>query len=119
MNPEDRALFFRGIAVMIFGGILVSAFPSTVSEIFLFVVSGAFIVYLTIRLNRNRRNVPALDKPLPKMLYSDDWYREARWAVVGCVFLAILMAAILLFVPPPIQCPNWRLPDKGSITTRI
>jgi hypothetical protein len=124
MNQRELSFFYRGVGFFILGGIAVTVLSSIdqhqhpwayyVREIAvacLFIAGAAFIVFMTFRRQSNK---PARTQPLPPSLYSDSWHKIARFAVVACVLLSVVTAAILLFVAPPKQCPNWYLPDRAS-----
>src|SRR6266567_7827934 len=117
MNQKGLSFFYRGVIFFILAGIAVEALPASpvknIANILLFIAAGVFIFLVVFRV-RGFFSAPIVDKPLPLELYSDNWYHLARFADIGCVLLALMTAAILLFVPPPKQCQNWHLPDGPS-----
>jgi hypothetical protein len=48
----------------------------------------------------------------PPEFDTGNWVKIARFAVTAGTLLSTVMAAILLMVDPPKQCPNWHLNDK-------
>ncbi len=50
----------------------------------------------------------------PPEFDTGNWVKMARFAAAAGTFLSIVMAAILLMVDAPKQCPNWHLNDGHS-----
>jgi len=125
MNQKQLSLVYRGTLLLVAGGTIVALLSradqpwakdagSVGTGIWLIAV-GVFTILVTLRHFRQFLNAPARDDPLPKSLYSDSWYHLARLAVAASVLLALTLAAVLLLVEPPQQCPDWRLPGKHSM----
>jgi hypothetical protein len=122
MKQKELLSFYRGLLLLLAGAGTVSLLSSVdqpwakaaaaIGSSALFLAGAAFIVFVTFRQFRQFVNAPTRDEPLPSSLYLDYWYRLARLAVTASVVQGAILVAVLLFVEPPQQCPNWHLPDK-------
>ena len=122
MNQKELSSFYRGLLLLLAGGGTVALLSgvdqpwakraAAIGSVALFLAGAAFIVSLTFRQFRRFLNTPVRDEPLPSSLYLEHWHRVARLAVAASVVLQLILVAVLLFVEPPKQCPNWHLTDK-------
>jgi len=69
---------------------------------------------VNVRGFRQFLNAPVSDEPLPASLYADYWHRMVRVAVMASILLSVILAAVLLFVEPPDQCPAGHVPDNQA-----
>jgi hypothetical protein len=123
MNQEQLSSFYRGCLLLLVGAGTVALLSSVeqpwaklaaaIGGVVLFFAGAAFIILVTFRQFRQFLNAPVRDQPLPSSLYLEPWHRLAQLAVAASVVLAVILVAVLLFVEPPKQCPNWHLPDYG------
>ena len=120
MNQKQLSSLYRGILLLLAGGGTVALLSrvdqpwakeaTAIGSVILFLGGAAFIIFVT--LAQSGLNAPVRDEPLPSSLYLHHWHRLARLAVAASVVLQVILVAVLLFVEPPKQCPNWLLPDK-------
>lgn len=124
MKQKELLSFYRGLLLLLAGAGAISLLSSldqpwakaaaVIGFIALFLAGAAFIIFVTLRQFRQFVNAPIRDEPLPSSLSLDHWHRLARPAVTASAVLGAIFVAVLLFVEPPKQCPNWHLPDKRS-----
>ncbi|HEX3116673.1 MAG TPA: hypothetical protein VHQ48_14425 [Bradyrhizobium sp.] len=124
MNQRELSFFYRGILLLILGGFAIRLLSSieqpwayysgNIAVVFLFVAGAAFTIFVSVRQFRQFLNAPLPDEPLPEGLYLDRWHRAAGIAVLASVLLSAVLVAVLLFVEPPRQCPNWHYADRRS-----
>src|SRR5215831_20392401 len=124
MQQSDVSFFYRGVLLLLLGGIAITLLSSinqpwayyvrTIGTASLFIGSAALISYVAIKGFRQYLDAPICDEPLPSSLLLDQWHRIAQLVVMASVFLAVIFVMVLLFVEPPKKCPNWHLPSNRS-----
>src|SRR5215831_4339792 len=124
MQQSDVSFFYRGVLLLLLGGIAITLLSSinqpwayyvrTIGTVSLFIGGAAFISYVAIKGFRQFLDAPIRDEPLPSSLLLDQWHRIAQLAAMVSVFLAVIFVMVLLFVEPPKKCPNWHLPSNRS-----
>ena len=122
MNQKELSSLYRRLLLLLAGGGTVGLLSridqpwakeaAAIGSVALFLGSATFIIFLTFRQFRQFLNASVCDESLPSSLYLDHWHRLARLAVAASVVLQLILVAVLLFVEPPKQCPNWHLADK-------
>ena len=126
MNQREFSSFFRYVLLFILGAGALELLSSidrpwarligTAGGVVLFLGLGAFIIFTSVKEFKAFVSAPVRDEPLPPSLRLDRWHRVAELAVAASLLSAIILVAVLLFVEPPKQCPNWDVPSQGSST---
>src|SRR5262249_37574484 len=124
MQQSDVSFFYRGVLLLLLGGIAITLLSSinqpwayyvrTIGTVSLFIGGPAFISHVSVKGFRKFLDGPMRGEPLPSSLLLDQWHRIAQLAVMASVFLAVIFVMVLLFVEPPKKCPNWHLPSNRS-----
>jgi hypothetical protein len=124
MKQKELLSFYRALLLLLAGAGTVSLLSrvdqpwakaaAAIGSIAVFLAVAGFVVFVTFRQFRQFVNAPApaRDEPLPSSLYLAYWHRLAWLAVTASVVQGAILVAVLLFVEPPQQCPNWHLPDE-------
>lgn len=124
MNQKELSFFYRGVLLLIVGGLLLlplssinqqwARYVETIGGVILFLGGAGFTTFVTFRGFIRFIDAPIPDEPISPALYMDRWIYIARLAIAASVLLAVIFVATLLFVQAPRQCPNWHLPDRQS-----